>query len=326
MAFNYTLFLDYLYGNFVETIKEQVHLFNAASKGSLILTGGDFIGGMQTSTFYPIVADMIHKRNIFDKTGVVNDVEISDDTESKVKIAAGTDRLITRPSDAQWINKSEYEAAEVWGQAVSTYTVKDMLHTAILAMITAMSQETAPSLIRDITSGGLNETTKTANLRSLNKTSGIFGDAQNTILSWIMHSTQWNDLIDSGLANTAVLFRYDTVSIMADVLGRPFIVIDAPYLVNGSVYSILGLTAGAVTVEGPNNYLTGHQELITGKQQLYNAMQMQWTYNLKVKGYSWNGGQNTISSPDDPAIGTSANWLKKRQSYKDLPGVILKCN
>ena len=325
MAFNYTIFLDYLYGSYVETIKEQVHLFNGASKGSLVLTGGDFIGGVQTQTFWPLVNDMVRKRNQYDKTSQIADVEITDDTESKVKIAAGTDRLITRPSDSSWIHLPEGEAGRVWGQHLATYTVKDMLHTAILGVTTAISQETNPSLIRDITSAGLNESTKTANLRSLNKTAGIFGDASDLIQAWLMHSTQWNDLIDSGLTNTAVLFRYDTVSIMSDVVGRPFIVTDSPFLVNSSTYSVLGLTTGAVTIEGPNNYLSA-SERKTGLNNIYDAWQAEWTYNMKIKGYSWNGGQNTISSPDDPAIGTSANWLKKRQSHKDLPGVILKCN
>lgn len=322
MSFNYKIFLDWMRGYYTEMIDEQVDMFNTASDGCLSLVGSDFEGSLKTNTFWPIPDNMVQKRNVFSNENI-DDVEITDDEETKVKIAAGTKRLITRPSDARWINMSEREAARVWGIHLAQYSIQDMTHTAILALTASIEQEGA-TLINDITSSDQD----TMNLRALNRTSGKFGDRAGAIRCWITHSTPFNDLIDNNLANSENLFSFGTVNIRTDASGKRFIVTDAPYLVDdsaSSVYSVFGLTSNAVTVEGPNNWLSA-SERKTGKTNIYDAFQAEWTYNLKVKGYSWNGGSDTVSSPDDPAIGSSANWLKKRTSHKDLPGVILKCN
>lgn len=322
MAFNYKVFLDWAEGSYQEMLAEQVQMFNAASMGCLTLTGGDFVGGIQTNTFWPLISNMVHKRNLFDNSDI-DDVEITNSEESKVKIAAGTDRFITRPSDASYVQMGEKTAGIHYGNALAEYMIQDMVHTAILMLVTCIGKEGA-TLTKDITG----ETVDTMNLRALNRTSGLFGDAESAIRCWITYSTPFNDLIDNNLANSNQLFSFGTVAIRTDASGKPFIVTDAPYLKSSDatpVYSTLGLVPGAVTIEGPNNYLSA-SERKTGKNNIYDAMQSEWTYNGKVKGYSWNAGQNTVASPDDAALGSANNWLKVRQNHKLLPGVILKCN
>jgi hypothetical protein len=300
-------------------LAEQVNMFNGASMGCLSLTGGDFSGGVATDTFWPLIDNMVHKRNLFNNDDI-DDVEISNSEESKVKIAAGTDRFVTRPSDASYIKMGDRVAGIHYGRALAEYMVQDMVHSAILMLTTCIGKEGA-TLIKDITG----DDPDTMNLRALNRTSGLFGDAASAIRCWITHSTPFNDLIDNNLANSEQLFTFGTVSIRTDASGKPFIVTDAPYLVSADVYSTLGLVPGAVVIEGPNNYLAA-SERKTGKNNIYDAMQSEWTYNAKVKGYSWNAGQNTVASPDDAALGSAASWLKVRENHKLLPGVILKTN
>ena len=322
MAFNYKVFLDWVEGSYQETLAENVNMFNEGSGGALVLTGGDFSGGVKTSTYWPIVANMVHKRNLFNNDAI-DDVEITNSEESKVKIAAGTDRFVTRPSDASYVQMGEQQAGMVFGAAFAEYMLQDMVHTAILGVVTAIGKE-GTTLTKDITG----EESDTMNLRALNRTAGLFGDKESLIQAWITHSTPFNDLIDNNLANSVQLFSFGTVAIRTDATGRRFIVTDAPYLKSSDatpVYSTLGLVPGAVVIEGPNNYLSA-SERKTGLNNIYDAWQAEWTYNMGIKGYSWNAGANTVASPDDPALGSAANWTKVRTSHKELPGVILKTN
>lgn len=323
MAFNYKVFLDWAEGQYQEMLPYQIDMFNTQSMGCLNLTGGNFSGGTMTNTFWPLVSNMVKKRNLFDNNTLKNNVEISNDQESKVKIAAGTDRFITRPSDAQYVQMGEQVAGIHYGNAMAEYMVKDMVDTAILILVTCIGKE-GTVLTKDITG----DTPDTLSLRALNRTTGLFGDAEAQIRCWITHSTSFNDLIDNNLQNTAVLFKFGDVMIRTDASGKPFIVTDAPWLKSSDVtpvYSTLGLVQGAVIIEGPNDYLSDAQRY-NEKNNIYDAFTSQWTYNARVKGYSWNAGSNTVASPDDSALGSAANWLKVRASHKLLPGVILKTN
>lgn len=316
---DFVIFQQYAYDNMVEEVRDNVELFNAASDGTIVLTGGTILGDYRENTFWPLKTGLVRRRNVYG-TGTVSQVTMAMDKEASVKIAAGTDELLITPAYAKWIQQDPMQAAVVYGQQLAQQQVQDMVQTAVLALTAALEND-ALDVVKDITG----ETLKTMNPRALSAAGGLFGDKYGDIRCWIMHSAPFFDLIDHNLANAQMLFTYGSVKVMSDPFGRRFIISDLSNLVDSTVYSTLGLTGGAVVVEGPNDYDTISNG-VTGKENLQRVMQSEWTYNMTLKAYSWAGDSGHVTSPDDTALGSSANWVKKRQSVKDLPGVILKTN
>lgn len=318
-ASDFVIFQDYAYKNMVEEVRDNVDLFNAASDGTIVLTGGTILGDYRESTFWPLKTGLVRRRNVYG-TGTVGQTTMSMDKEAAVKIAAGTEELVITPAYANWIQRDPLRAGVVYGQMLAQQQVQDMLQTSVLSLTAAM-ENNASDLVKDVTG----EATKTMNPRALVATAGLFGDKYGDIRCWIMHSAPFFDLLDNNLGNADMLFTYGTVKVMSDPLGNRFIISDLSNLKDNTVYSTLGLTGSAVTVEGPNDYDTISNG-VTGNENLRRVMQSEWTYNLTVKGYSWIGDSGHVTSPDDTALGSSANWSNKRTSIKDLPGVILKTN
>jgi hypothetical protein len=105
-------------------------------------------------------------------------------------------------------------------------------------------------------------------------------------------------------------------------LNRPVLVTDSADLVNGSIYTTLGLTEDAVVIEESETpYI--HNEIISGKENLVVRLQGEYAYNLGLRGLAWditNGGIN----PDNGALGTGTNWDSVMDDVKDLPGVAIQ--
>lgn len=318
-ATDYEIFQQFAYDNMVEEIRENIELFNTASDGTLVLTGGTILGDYRESTFWPLQTGLVRRRNVYG-TGAVGQTTMAMDKEASVKVAAGTDELLITPAYGKWIQQDPMQAGVVYGQQLAQQQVQDMVSTAVLSLTAAM-ENNASDIIKDITG----ETTKTMNPRALVAASALFGDKYGDIRCWIMHSAPFFDLVDNNLANAVNLFTYGTVKVMSDPFGRRFIISDLSNLKDSTVYSTLGLVGSAVVVEGPNDYESATVDK-TGYENLQKVTQSQWTYNLTIKGYSWVGDSGHVTSPDDTALGSSANWDNKRTSIKDLPGVVLKTN
>lgn len=150
-----------------------------------------------------------------------------------------------------------------------------------------------------------------------------FGDAASRIVVWVMHSKPYYDLVQSQItANIDGVSNFNVATATPITLNRPVLVTDSAELVNGSVYTTLGLTANAVTVEESETPIV-HTEIITGLDSLVVRMQGEFAYNLGCKGFAWdvaNGGVN----PDDTALGTGSNWDSVMDSVKDLSGVAIQ--
>jgi hypothetical protein len=112
---------------------------------------------------------------------------------------------------------------------------------------------------------------------------------------------------------------------MQDGFGRLMFMTDSPSLVNTTpdpdTYNILGLVPGALMVEDNGDLFT-NIETSNGEENIQRTMQSEFTYNVGVKGYSWdktNGG----ASPAEAALGTGTNWDKVVSDNKDTAGVLI---
>ncbi len=317
---NMVVFNDFLQQTITEVIAQQVDLFNAASRNAIVLrtkrNNGDFALRSQFSE----IAGLIRRRDVY-ASGTVNAVALAMLQEASVKVAAGTVPVAFNPSQFTWIQESPEVAGVVIGEQVAKGQFGDMLNTAIKALRAGIVNVGATTNYTMPTQG-------TLTLNGLNHGAALFGDAAESIRAWVMHSKPLHDLYDAALTNSAQLFTFGTVQVREDAFGRVFVVTDSPSLY-GAVsspdvtdYYSLGLVENAAVVEDNGDFFS-NLETSNGDENITRTWQGEWTFNLGLKGYTWDtsgGGK----SPTDTEIGTGSNWDKTATSIKNTAGVAVR--
>ena len=311
------VFNQYVYRTSLELITQQIALFNQASQGALVLRNAANQGDFSDATFYSRVAGLVRRRDAYG-SGSVSEKELTMLLESSVKVAAGTAPVRIDPAWWNWIQRSPEEAGATLGKQLGEDMLADMLNTALKGLVAAISNVGA-TVVYDGTAG-------TPTLGTLNSGAALFGDRAQALACWVMHSKSVHDIYGNALTNANQLFTFGNVRVMQDGFGRPFIVSDAPDLFDATPtpdnYRILGLVPGAAVVEQNNDY-TENVETKNGNENIVRTWQAEWSYNLGLKGYTWdksNGGK----SPTNAALGTGSNWDKVATSIKDTAGVLVK--
>lgn len=318
------VYSEYAYAAMTEVLDQQIAAFNEASDGTIILTPSAHRGDFDEVAFFAKIANLVRRRNAYGN-GAISSASLHHLKDTSVKVAAGTQEMIIDPAQFRWIQRSPEEAGATIGQQLAGDSLADMLNAAIGAGVTALAQ--VATNVNDITAAATpaDETSFIA----LAKTAGKLGDRQTAVRAWIMHSTPLTTLYVNALTNAENLFKYETVNVVRDPFGRLFVITDSPALAwstttptaDTGFYS-LGLQQGAILV-GQNNDFDYTTVDGTGKENITRTYQAEWSYNVGIKGFSWdkaNGG----ASPNDAALHTSTNWDRYSTSHKDLAGVLLK--
>lgn len=308
------VFSEYTYSALTEVLDQQVNLFNQASGGAILLRSAAHVGDFSDVASWALIQGLVRRRNVYG-SGDVAAKQLEHLVDTMVKVAAGTPPVEMEPSMFTWIQRNPEEGGAVYGQQLAVATLADMLNTALMAYVAATRNNAG--VFTDLSAA---DTT----LATLNNAARPFGDRANDLRVWAMHSTTAFDIWGAALTNSNALFSFGTVNVRTDGFGRPFIVSDSPALIdvtpNPDKHYIAGLTPGAIRVE-MNSDFDQNIETSNGKENIMRTIQSEWTYELGIKGYSWdktNGGK----SPNDAAIGTGTNWDKYATSNKDTAGVL----
>lgn len=311
------VYSEYAYTAMTEVITQQIDLFNAASRGAIALRSTAHQGDYSDSVFFAKVSGLVRRRNPYG-SGSVSQKVLQHLVDTMVKVAAGTPPVNVSPGQFKWIQQNPEVAGAALGQQLAGDLLADMLNTGILGAVAALKGQAAnlydysaisPYLITPVV---------------MNTGVALFGDRGGDIAAWIMHSKPLYDLYANALTNTEKLFTYGTVSIIADPFGRVFVVSDSPALIDAgspNKYSTLGLVPGALMVD-QNNDFDDNWSTTNGDENIARTYQAEWSYNLGVKGFTWdktNGGH----APNDAALATSTNWDKIVTSVKDMAGVLV---
>lgn len=317
---NMVVFDDTVQRTITEVITQQVQLFNAASNGTITLTTKRNSGDFRKMSSFAALSGLIRRRDVY-ASGAVSPVALAMLQEASVKIATGTPPIAFNPSQFTWIQESPELAGVVIGEQVAVGQFQDMLNTGLKAARAAFVN-VGSDVNYNVTSNG------TLTLNALNRGAQKFGDRAQNVRAWAMHSTPLHDLYDASLTNTAQLFRFGDVAIREDGFGRRFIVTDSPSLYGAVTspdvtdYYTLGLVENAIVVEDNGDFFS-NLETSNGDENITRTWQGEWTYNLGLKGYTWDttaGGK----SPTDTEIGTGTNWDKTASSIKDTAGVAVR--
>lgn len=313
------VFSEYAYSAATEVLAQQVELFNEASNGTIVLSAAEHQGDYSERAFYAKISGLVRRRNAYG-SGAVSEKVLQHLIDTMVKVASGTPPVRLDPGQFKWIQRNPEEAGAAVGQQLAKEMLADMLNTAVAAGASAIAQVSA--VVNDISGGSGGA--EYPNFGALSDTAMKFGDANNSILAWVMHSYVIGKLYGNAITNASQLFTYGNVNVIGDPFGRRFIVSDVPGLiVTGSPnkYRTLGLTGSSILVD-QNNDFTDNTETKNGDENIIRTWQSEWSYELGVKGFSWdktNGGK----SPTTAALLTSTNWDKYATDNKDIAGVML---
>ena len=311
------VFNDFVYDSVTETIDQEVQKFNAASQGTITLTSKRNVGDYAMKASFAAISGLVRRRNAYG-SGSVNAVALAMLQNNSVKVAGGTPPIKWEPQQLSWIQQNPEVAGVVIGEQLAMAMLQDELNSAIGAAAAAV-RNVGSDVTYTVGSKG------TLTLNGLNYGAAKFGDRSQAIKAWVMHSKPFHDLLDTALTNSSQLFQFGTVQVRQDGMGRVFIVTDSPnlaqHIVSPDVYDYvtLGLVQDAIAVEDNNDFFA-NTDTTNGQENIERTYQAEWTFNLALKGYTWDVGSGS-HSPTDAVLKTGTNWDKTATSIKDTLGV-----
>lgn len=310
------VFDSFVISTMTEVVAQNVNAFNAASGGAITLQMKANIGDYSKESHWAAISGLVRRRNVAG-SGSVSAVDIAQLQHNSVKVAAGTPPLRWLPAQLAWMQKNQEEAGVVIGEQLAKGKLQDMLNTAIKAAVAAMTNVGA-TVTYDGTAATLTHT-------ALNNGAYLFGDRNQDLKVWVIHSKAMRDLVNTGLTGSNSLFTFGDVNIVGDAFGRKFIITDSTDLIQDVTtdkYYTLGLVSGGAMVEDNEDFYS-NLEVANGDENIIATYQAEWSYNLGLKGYAWDTG-NGGRSPSNTAIGTGTNWDKYATSVKDTAGILVK--
>ena len=213
-----------------------------------------------------------------------------------------------------WINSNPAEALNVISNSMVEAILADQLNSAIAALVAAISNQASAKNDVSATSG--------ISQIALNATDALFGDSSMMLSARIMRGATYHKLIGQNLTNAETLFNSGTVTVV-NILGKPIVVTDAPALrVAGTPNKeiVLTLVSGAMVIGNTSDLIT-NVETSNGKDRIETTFQGDYSFTMKMLGYSWdvaNGGK----SPTDAEIATGSNWDLYVTDIKHSAGVV----
>ena len=299
----------------IETLGQMVDKFNGASAGSIRLTTAGFTGDFLQESFFAAIHSAQRRVSRTAAQAAATVTDLTQLKNSSVKIAGGFGPIRFEPGQLTWLSKPTAEGVEVASRNFAEAMLRDQLNTAIAALVAAIQNQ--PTATNDVSA------TAGVSYASMNGAHAKFGDRSGEIVANVMTGEVYHKLIGQNIVNTAKLFLAQGVTIV-DILGKAVIVTDAPALYLAGTPNkqrVLGLSPGAATVFDGGDVISNIQTN-NGQTRIETTMQVDYTFGLGVKGYTWdetNGGK----SPSDAALATGSNWDRTATDIKQTAGVIL---
>lgn len=307
-----------------EKIAQMTNVFNAASRGTIVMKTSRKIGDYDYKAFFKNAGGLVSRQNLT-STSAATAIKLTQDNIISVKLnrkigpVEWARSAFLKPGlspDAIRVAAGEQAAADV---------LAEMLNSGLGATRAALANQAA-NKFTVATNGTLTTSALVSGLSKL-------GDQASRVKAFVMHSKPFFDLMQYQVApanNGDLIANTVVMEGNAASLGRPIIVTDSDSLVvasgSGSAavtdYFTLCLTDdGLIAEDSEAEYVT--MEEVTGGEQIIIRMQGEYGYNLGVKGFQWdvtNGGKNPVAA----TLATGSNWDKVLTSHKDLAGSVIQ--
>lgn len=312
------VFNQYILPATIETLAQMIGAFNAASGGAIRLSTEGFDGDFLQESFFAAINGAQRRVNRYSQNGAAPVTDLTQLKHSTVKVAGGFGPIRFEPSQLTWLNQPTVQGVEVASRNFAQNLLQDQLNTSIAALCAAIGAQALAT----------NDVSATAGMDyvPINAAHGLFGDASSALITQVMTGMMYHKLIGKNLTNANRLFQAGSV-LVVDLLGKLVVVTDAPALYeaaggsgDGPLDRVLSLTDSAAVVSDSGDIVT-NIETTNGNQRIETTMQVDYSFGLSLKGYTWdevNGGK----SPTDAALSSGANWVKVASSIKNTAGVL----
>lgn len=312
---NMQVFNEYVMPATIETLGQMVEKFNGNSGGAIRLTTEGFDGDFYQESFFAAIHSAQRRVDRYASQASASATDLSQLQKNGVKVAGGFGPIRFEPSQLTWLQKPTAEGIEVASRNFAEALLKDQLNTAVAAAVAAIANQGAATTV-DVSATGA------CTYGTMNSAHALFGDSSANIVANVMNGAQYHKLISQNLSNGAQLFVAGNVQVV-DILGRPVIVTDAPALSEAgtpNLNKVLGLVDGAAVVYDGGDVIS-NIETSNGQTRIETTMQVDYSFGVALKGYSWdstNGGK----SPTDAELATGTNWDKVATDIKHTAGVL----
>lgn len=304
---------DEIVGTTIELLGQKTDQFNANSGGAIQLSSAPFRGDFSKESFFNQIAGAIRDVDRYAANATVAPTALTQGEHVGVKVAGGFSSFF-EPSQLTWLQEDPEVAIMAISEGFADALLAKQLNNAVAAAVAACEGN----------AGVVNDVSATAglSLTALNNSHAKFGDQSQLLITDVMTGAAYHKLIGQAITNTSQLFVSNNV-LVVDVLGKRYVVSDIPALyVAGTPNKskVLSVTAGGIIVDNASD-ITSVIQPVTGKARIETVWQADFSYGIKLKGYSWditNGGK----SPTSAEVATAANWDKDVADNKHTLGTL----
>ena len=311
---NMQVYNDEIVGTTIELLGQKTDVFNAASGGAIVLSAAAWRGDFSRESFFNQIASARRRVDRYAAIGAQAATALTQGEHVGVKVAGGFGPVLFELSQMTWLNEDPASAIRAISEGFSDALLQDQLNTAVASAVAAVSGQAA--LVNDVSaSAGLT-------LNALNASHAKFGDQSQLLVTDIMTGAAWHKLVDKALTNSSQLFASGNVMVV-DVLGKRYVISDIPALYEAGTPNkskVLSVVANGIIVDNTSDIIA-NMDTTNGQTRIQTTWQADYSFGLKLKGYSWdvtNGGK----SPTDAELATASNWDKAVAENKHTLGTL----
>lgn len=305
---------DDIVGTTIELLGQKTDQFNAASGGAIVLSTAAWRGDFSRESFFNQIASAKRRVDRYAAIAAQPATALTQGEHVGVKVAGGFGPVLFEPAQMTWLNEDPASAIRAISEGFSDALLADQLNTAVGSAVAAVSGQAA--LVNDVSAtGGLT-------LNVLNNSHAKFGDQSQLLVTDVMTGAAWHKLVDKALTNSSQLFASGNVMVV-DILGKRYVISDIPALYEAGTPNkskVLSVVANGIIVDNASDIIS-NVDTSNGNTRIQTTWQADYTFGLKLKGYSWdvaNGGK----SPLDAELFTATNWDKAVAENKHTLGTL----
>lgn len=313
------VFNDYIMPATIETLGQMVDKFNAASRGTIVLSTDGFTGDFLQESFFASIHSAQRRVDRYAAQTSAAATDLSQLRNDAVKVAGGFGPIRYEPSQMTWLQQPTARGIEVASRNFAEALLRDQLNTAIAALVAAI-RNVGAAVTNDISA--VSSPGGALTYGAINNAHAKFGDSSSLLLADVMNGTAYHKLVGQNLTNAQQLFLAGNVRVV-DILGKAVVVTDAPALFADLAVDelrVLSLAANAAIVSDAGDVISNIQTT-NGQTRIETTMQVDYSFALRLKGYTWdvaNGGK----SPTDAELATGTNWDRTATDIKHTAGVL----
>lgn len=311
---NMQVYNDEIVDTTIELLGQKTDVFNAASGGAIVLSAAAWRGDFSRESFFNQIASARRRVDRYAAIASQAATALTQGEHVGVKVAGGFGPVLFEPSQMTWLNEDPASAIRAISEGFSDALLQDQLNTAVASAVAAVSGQAA--LVNDVSA------TAGLTLNALNASHAKFGDQSQLLVTDIMTGAAWHKLVDKALTNSSQLFASGNVRVV-DVLGKRYVISDIPALYEAGTPNkskVLSVVANGIIVDNTSDIIA-NMDTTNGQTRIQTTWQADYSFGLKLKGYSWdmtNGGK----SPTDAELATASNWDKAVAENKHTLGTL----